>query len=88
MNLNPKLSFPKNSIVDNDIKKLISAKRTYRYTSAICESLKLAETIGIPKLSKPYSLQHPPWLYNKQYCDISLSKPRKEIPPDDSYNSI
>ena len=55
-----KLSFPKNSIVDNDVKIPIPAKRTYRYSSAICESLKLSETIGIPKLNKTYSLQHPP----------------------------
>ena len=40
-----KLSFSNNSIVGNDVKKQMSAKRTFRYSSAIYESLKLSETI-------------------------------------------
>ena len=69
-----KLFFSNNSIVGNDVKKQISAKRTFRYSSAIYESLKLAETIGIPKLNKIYSFKHPPWFFNAQSCDISPSK--------------
>ena len=73
-----KLSFPHNSIVDNAVKIQIPAKRTYRYFSAICESLKLAETIGITRLNKTS-------LFNEQSCDITLSKLEIDFTSDDIF---
>lgn len=81
----PKITYTNNSVIDDDVHKLSTAKRIPRITSAIGESLDIAKSLNIHQINKPTKLIYPPWFFSKDLCDISLSKFIKQNTSNDIF---